>query len=97
MQRMQMEMYQKELGMKIERKKESSQQTQEGTSGDRVIYIETRSKVPRSLKNIRGDVDKHAPTTGSPGCIALRRGLAYQPNSPACGRRFQETSENEAT
>eukprot|EP00973_Karenia_brevis_P079155 10983587-Karenia_brevis.AAC.1 len=74
--RMRMEMYQKELGMKIGRKRRVVNRHKKIASGDRVVFIDTRN--------------------GCPGCRALRRGLAYQPRSPACRKRFEEILENEA-
>eukprot|EP00973_Karenia_brevis_P051562 7160645-Karenia_brevis.AAC.1 len=63
-----------------ERQVEKSRSQETGESKDRVIFVETRSKVPRSFKISREDVEKYKATTGCPGCSALKRGMAYQPH-----------------
>eukprot|EP00973_Karenia_brevis_P049925 6932108-Karenia_brevis.AAC.1 len=45
---------------------------------ERVVYIETKSKVPRSFKISKDDVTKHTGTKECPGCSAIRRNLAFQ-------------------
>eukprot|EP00973_Karenia_brevis_P038632 5331461-Karenia_brevis.AAC.1 len=43
----------------------SKEPTPGGSSGDGVMYVETKSKVPRGLKISKGDVDNQK---GSGGC-----------------------------
>eukprot|EP00973_Karenia_brevis_P086323 11971233-Karenia_brevis.AAC.1 len=45
------------------KKVEVSRQPQERGDRQRVVYIQTKNKVPRSFKISRGDIDSHGPTT----------------------------------
>eukprot|EP00973_Karenia_brevis_P079992 11098794-Karenia_brevis.AAC.1 len=47
----------------------------------------------KSQREVRKE---HRHTPGCPGCSALRRGMAYQPHSPECRKKFEEVLENEA-
>eukprot|EP00973_Karenia_brevis_P007395 1000386-Karenia_brevis.AAC.1 len=49
-----------------ERKAEKERVQEPGENKDRVMYIDTRSRVPRSFKISREDVYKH---TGTSGCL----------------------------
>eukprot|EP00973_Karenia_brevis_P057956 8068261-Karenia_brevis.AAC.1 len=54
------------------------------SKGDRVIDIETKSKVPRSFKISKDHTAKHRGTPGCPGCSAVRRNMAFQPHNLEC-------------
>eukprot|EP00973_Karenia_brevis_P023329 3212314-Karenia_brevis.AAC.1 len=63
-------------GVGDEERKKKDHESVSGGDKDRVVYIETRSRVPRSFKITEDDVDKYKPTPGCSGCSALRRGMA---------------------
>ena len=61
-----------------------------GENGPGVIIIKTRETAPREFQIRKSDAEKHGYTRGCGGCSSWFRGLARQPHSEACRRRFKE-------
>ena len=57
---------------------------------DKVVYIETKSKVPRDFYIIKKDAEKHGITRGCAGCSSFKRGSGMQPHTEECRNRFRE-------
>ena len=57
--------------------------------GDRVVYVDTKSRIPRDFFIKKEDGEKHGFTRGCPGCNSWFRGLARQAHSDACRERFR--------
>eukprot|EP00973_Karenia_brevis_P039637 5474076-Karenia_brevis.AAC.1 len=63
---------------------------------DRVIYIDTRGKVPRSFKIRKDDTFKHKGTSGCPGCSAVEKNMAFQQHTQEYKSRFEEILKEDA-
>eukprot|EP00973_Karenia_brevis_P026615 3672220-Karenia_brevis.AAC.1 len=50
----------------------SNREQREEAKKDRVIYIDTSCKAPRSFKISKDDIFKHKGTIGCPGCSAVK-------------------------
>ena len=57
--------------------------------GSEVVYIETRSRVPRDFYIKKSDAERHGYTRGCAGCSSWFRGLGRQPHTKACRERFR--------
>ena len=51
---------------------------------DKVVYIETKSKVPRDFYITKKDAEKHCITRGCAGCSSFKRNSGMQPHSEEC-------------
>ena len=69
---------------------------EEKRSGDRVVIVRTREKVPRDFHIRKEDAEKHGYTRGCGGCSSWFRGLARQPRSEACRNRFKDLVRDDA-
>ena len=61
-----------------------------------LIFIDTRAKMPREFYIKKADAEKHGYTRGCGGCSSWHRGLARQPHTEECRKRFQDLLKGEA-
>eukprot|EP00973_Karenia_brevis_P065352 9079534-Karenia_brevis.AAC.1 len=73
-----------------EREQEKGIVQPESGDKERTVYVNVRGKVPRGFKISIDDVNTHGPTTGCPGCRAVRRGAAYQYHTEECKKKFEK-------
>ena len=56
---------------------------------DKVVYIETKSKVTRDFYITKKDAEKHGTTRGCPGCSSFSIGSTLQPHTEDFRNRFR--------
>ena len=54
-----------------------------------IVFIETKSKVPREFYIKKEDLEEHGYTRGCGGCSSVFRGLARQPHNDVCRERLR--------
>ena len=54
-----------------------------------IVFIETKSKVPREFYIKKEDLEEHGYTRGCGGCSSVFRGLARQPHNDMCRERLR--------
>ena len=54
-----------------------------------IVFIETKSKVPREFYIKKEDLEEHGYTRGCGGCSSVFRGLARQPHNDGCRERLR--------
>ena len=59
-------------------------------NGNKVVFVETRHKVPRDFYIKKEDAEKHGYTQGCGGCSSWFTGLARQPHTEKCRDRFRD-------
>ena len=64
--------------------------------GEKIIFVETRQKVPRDFWIKKEDIEKHGQTRGCPGCRTTFVGLGKQPHIQICKDRFKGLLSGEA-
>ena len=64
--------------------------------GERVVFIDTREKIPREFYIGQKDVSKHGTTRGCGGCSSMVRGFPRQPHNASCRERFREAMRDDA-
>ena len=63
---------------------------------DRVVFIDTRDKIPRKFYITRKDVQEHGYTKNCPGCTSWKNGEAKRPHTKACRDRLEESMKGQA-
>ena len=58
-----------------------------------IVFIETKSKVPREFYIKKEDLEEHGYTRGCGGCSSVFRGLARQAHNDVCRERAEEYFE----
>ena len=64
--------------------------------GERVVFIDTKEKIPREFYIGQKDVSKHGTTRGCGGCSSMVRGFPRQPHNATCRERFREAMRDDA-
>ena len=64
--------------------------------GDRVVFIDTRDKVPRKFYISKKDAMTYGFTKGCPGCMSWKKGESRRPHTDACRERFAKLLEGQA-
>ena len=63
--------------------------------GEKIVFVDTRQKVPRDFWIKKEDIEKHGQTRGCPGCTTFV-GLGKQPHIQICKDRFKGLLSGEA-
>jgi hypothetical protein len=63
--------------------------------GDKVVYVDTRTKVPREFYISKKDAEKYGYSRACPGCDSLR-GLGRGSHTPGCRERFRDLMKDDA-
>ena len=63
---------------------------------EKIVYVDTRTKVPRGFYITRADVEKYGRTRGCGGCTSWERWLGSQVHSEKCRERFRELLKDAA-
>ena len=64
--------------------------------GEKIVYIDTKDKIPKDFSITKKDAEKHGYTSGCAGCSSWFRGLGRQPHSAKCRERFREILKDTA-
>lgn len=67
-----------------------------GSDGRPTVIVKTRGIGPRELQIRKEDAENHGYTRGRAGCSSWFRGLARQPHTESCRRRFGELIKDDA-